>query len=330
MISPERADGLIDFHAHFLTDHYVEMARSAGHTHPDGMPTWAAWSVSDHLELMDRNDIQRAVLSISSPGVHFGNDDAAAGLARHVNECAAEIAREHPARFEFLASLPLPAVEAAVDEAVYAMDILGACGVIVMSNNDGQYLGDTALDPLWALLDQRKSITFVHPTSPPNADLVALDRPHPMLEFMFETTRTVTDMIFGAVAERFPHIRFLIPHCGATLPILADRIELFRSQLLGQPGHPPTGLTTRQQLERFWYDLAGTPLPTQVAVLTGIVGEHHIVYGSDFCWTPAAAVANQVASLDDASDASTNWRTLTSANAIRLLGRSNQQRRPQR
>ena len=288
----------------------------AGITHPDGMLIWPHWSLDEHLDLMAQNRIQRAILSISSPGVHFGDDDGAAALARDVNDFAAEISREYPQRFSFFASLPLPAVDAAVDEAARAIDKLGALGVIVMSNSDGQYLGDPALNPLWALLNQRQAITFVHPTSPPHAHAVALDRPRPMVEFMFETTRTVTDMIF-AVTERYPDIRFLIPHCGATLPLVADRPELFRKLLPGPHGRPPARLSTRHQLQRFWYDLAGSPLPTQADVLIATVGDQQILYGSDFCWTPAIAVAHHVASLDQ--DTKVEWRALTAANAIRFL-----------
>lgn len=90
-----------------------------------------------------------------------------------------------------------------------------------------------------------------------------------MLEFMFETTRTVTDLVFAAVPERYPDIRFLIPHCGALLPLVADRVELFCSLLPGSHDRPPAAVRTREQLQRFWYDLAGTPFPAQVDAVGG-------------------------------------------------------------
>jgi 6-methylsalicylate decarboxylase len=125
-----------------------------------------------------------------------------------------------------------------------------------MSNAAGTYLGSPTLDPLWDVLNRRGAIVFEHPTSPLDTS-AALGRPRPMLEFMFDTTRTVTDLIFAGVTERFPDIRFVIPHCGAALPILLDRIELFRGLLPGSHDRPRSSLTTRQQLQRFWYDLAG-------------------------------------------------------------------------
>jgi 6-methylsalicylate decarboxylase len=266
---------LTDVHAHFVTDDYVAAARNAGFTQPDGMPLWPAWSVEDHLAMMEHNRIERAILSVSSPGLHFGDDDAAVQLACHVNDYASAIVAKSD-RFDFFASLPLPAVEAAVGEAVRALDALGAAGVIVMSNSAGRYLGDAALDPLWKELNHRRAIVFVHPTSPPNAD-AALGRPRPMIEFMFETTRTVTDMVFASVPARYPDIRFLIPHCGATLPLLAERIELFRSLWPGPNGEEPGSHTTQGQLRRLWYDVAGYPLPVHAGVLVDIVGDQRVL-----------------------------------------------------
>jgi predicted TIM-barrel fold metal-dependent hydrolase len=312
-----RDTALIDVHAHFLTDRYVAAAQGAGIIQPDGMPAWPSWSVADHLELMEHNRIAKAVLSISSPGVHFGDDAAAATLARDVNTYASDVSAEHPNRFAFFASLPLPCVEAAVDEAVHAIDTLGARGVILMSNSEGTYLGDPALDPLWEVLDARGAVVFEHPTSPPGAAVLALGRPRPMLEFMFETTRTITDLIFAGVQERFPNIRFVIPHCGATLSVVVDRIELFRSLLPGSHDRAQSTLTTRQQLQRFWYDLAGTPFPAPAKALVDVVGSDQLLYGSDYCWTPAQGATHQVVLLDEEP---TDWRALTTANAERLLG----------
>ncbi len=198
---------LVDFHAHFLTERFVREAQSAGVVHPDGMPGWPNWSIAEHEQLMADTGVRRAVLSISSPGVYFGDQDASVALSRHVNEHAAAICHEKPAKFGFFASLPLPSVEAATDEAAYAIDTLGATGVALLTNTAGRYLGDPALDPLWELLDRRQTLVFIHPTSPPNAAAIKLDLPRPMLEFMFETTRTVTDLMFAGVIDRYPGVR---------------------------------------------------------------------------------------------------------------------------
>ncbi|GAY13758.1 amidohydrolase family protein [Mycobacterium sp. shizuoka-1] len=315
MPTSKRPD-LVDVHAHFLTDEYVAAAVAAGLENPDGMPGWPSWSIDQQVALMQDNRIRHAVLSLSSPGVSFAGADAPA-LARHVNDFAAGTVAAQPDRFSFFATVGLPDVDAAVADAARAIDRQAAAGVVLMSNSAGQYLGDAALDPLWECLDDRRSAVFVHPTSPPDADTVSLGRPRPMLEFMFETTRTVTDLIFAGVVARYPHIRFLIPHCGAALPLLGARIEQFRSLWPAPDGGPPGPLTTDAQLRRFWFDLAGYPMPTQAAVVRDVLGGDRIVYGSDSCWTPEFAIGKQIAALE--ADPGTDWRSLTADNVRDLL-----------
>jgi predicted TIM-barrel fold metal-dependent hydrolase len=302
---------LVDVHAHFLTPEYVEAARAAGHEHPDGMPGWPTWNAREHVELMDRWGIGTSMLSISSPGTHFGDDAAARALTRHVNDTGATIRAEHPSRFGHFASLPLPDVDGALGELDRALDELGATGVTVESNAHGRYLGDIRYEPLWAEINRRRTPVFLHPTSPPHAEIIALGRPRPMLEFIFDTTRTVSDLVFAGVFQRYPDIPWIIPHGGGTLPLLAERLELFRTGLGTSDG---TGTPVPDQLARLWFDLAGTPFPHQVPALTSAFGTERILYGSDYCWTPPALVDAQLATIED------TWRALTTSNAHRLFG----------
>lgn len=314
-------DGLVDVHAHYLSDAYVEAAVAAGHHSPDGMPAWPAWSVQAHLELMQHCGIARSMLSISSPGVHFGDDAAARRLAREMNDVGADIARQRSDRFGLFAVLPLPDIEGSLAEIEYALDDLQADGVAVESNARGRYLGDPGFEPVLAELDRRSAVVFVHPTSPPNWAQVALGRPRPMLEFLFDTTRTVSDLIFSGALERYQNLRLVIPHGGATLPLLGERIELFRSVFATGADRSETGASTRDLLRRLWYDTAGTPFPVQIPTLSSVVSTERIVYGSDYCFTPAAGVDAQVRSLDDAAPPAPGdtWRALTTRNAGVLL-----------
>ncbi|OCC13818.1 amidohydrolase family protein [Streptomyces sp. PTY087I2] len=311
--------GLIDIHAHFVTDGYVAAARSAGIEHPDGMPGWPDWSAERHLRLMERGGIEKSYLSVSSPGVHFGDDEAGRALAREVNEFGARVRTEHPTRFGHFASLPLPDVDGSLAEAAYALDVLGADGVTVETNHHGRYLGDERYEPLWEELDRRGAVVFVHPTSPPHAGAISLGRPRPMLEFLFDTARTASDLLLRGVLARHRRIRWVLTHGGGALPLLADRLELFRS-LLGGDG-PADGPGAVEELGRLWYDMAGTPFPRQIPAFDAAFGTERLLYGSDHCWTPAEAVLAQIASVDAAEQpaAAGTWRELTTRNANRLF-----------
>src|SRR5690606_40835606 len=60
----------IDVHAHYLPEKYRAALVEAGHSKPSGMPGIPAWSVQQHIEMMDRNGIASSILSISAPGLH--------------------------------------------------------------------------------------------------------------------------------------------------------------------------------------------------------------------------------------------------------------------
>ncbi|MFD7922240.1 amidohydrolase family protein [Streptomyces sp. NPDC059740] len=310
---------LLDVHTHFVTERYVAAAREAGHGHPDGMPGWPSWSPEGALALMDEAGIGLSVLSVSSPGTHFGDDAAARLLTREVNEFAAGLHRERPDRFGHFASLPLPDVAGALEEAAHALDVLGADGLTVETHAHGVYLGDARYEPLWAELGRRGAVVFVHPTSPQGSEAVALGRPRPMMEFLFDSARAASDLVLGGVTVRHPGIRWVFTHGAGVLPLLVERLELFRGLLPVAPGAP--GTAVREELGKLWYDMAGTPFPDQVPVLERVFGTGRLLYGSDACWTPDTAVLAQVASVDAAPQpAGTTWRELTGRNARRLLG----------
>ncbi|MDC2960339.1 amidohydrolase family protein [Streptomyces gilvifuscus] len=313
-------DGLIDVHAHFVTDSYVRQATAAGHDKPDGVPAWPAWSAEAHLELMDRGGIETALLSVSSPGVFFGDADAARRLAREVNEDGAAVVREHPGRFGLFASLPVPDVDGALAEIAHAFDVLGADGVVLETNTHGVYLGDERLEPVFAELARRHAVVLLHPTSPVCWEQTALGRPRPMVEFIFDTARTVTDLLFAGTLERHPDLRVIVPHCGGALPVLADRINGFMKLFMPAEPDAPDAVA---QLRRLYYDLAGPAFPRQVPALLGLADPDHLLYGSDYCWTPAPAAEAHAASFSEAPAPvdGTTWRSLTATNARTLFPR---------
>lgn len=282
----------IDVHAHFVTDHYRDALIAAGHDHPDGIKAIPEWTPTAALETMDRLGVQTSILSVSSPGVHFGDDARAAELARTVNEDAVHLRESHPGRFGFFATLPLPDIDASLDELRYALDTLGADGVVLETNHHGIYLGDDRMEPVFAAVAERGSIVFVHPTSPQEAGHLALGYPRPMLEFMFETTRSITNLILSGMLERNSGARVIVPHAGAALPVLANRIELLLPLLTPPGGATPPSV--REVLKRLHFDLAGAPVDELLTALLSVADPSKIHYGSDFPFTPADACVGLV------------------------------------
>ncbi|CAN5671821.1 amidohydrolase family protein [soil metagenome] len=309
---------IIDVHAHFTTPRYIQAAKDAGYREADGMPEafWPQWALQSHVELMDKAGISKSYLSISSPGVHFGDHAAARALAREVNDAGADVVMANPDRFGLFASLPLPDIGASLAELARAYDELDADGVVVMSNSRGTYLGNPSLAPVLEELDRRSGTLFLHPTSAQGTELVDCGRPRPMIEFLFETARTVIDYVLSGSATRYPNIRLIVPHCGGVLPLLADRVALFAGALNSGALTEPVADTLR----RFYYDLAGTPSDLQVAALRQLCPPDHLLYGSDYPWTPAELAIGLLATLDKVLDP--DWRMETTHNAKDLFAAS--------
>lgn len=267
----------VDVHQHLIPPTYRRLLDERGLT-AGGWPT-PDWNPDSAIAMMDRRSITTGVLSLSAPGVHFGNDAEARKLAREVNDYHAELVKDRPDRFGQFAVLTLPDVEGAITEAAYALDELNADGVVVLSNVRGRYLGDKAFEPLWAELDARSAVVFIHPTEPPIEMLPGL--PSPVLDYPFDTTRTALHMTVNGVMSRYTRMKVILSHAGGFLPYAAYR---FVGAAPFNPGTTPEGILT--DLQRFYFDTALSSTPSALPSLLAFASPGHILYGSDFPFAP--------------------------------------------
>jgi len=277
----------IDVHHHAIPPVYREALSVRGITESGGRDV-PDWSPGLSLGVMDRNGIAVAVLSVSAPGVHFGDDAAARDLARRCNEASAELVAAHPSRFGFFASLPMPDADGSAAEAVYALDELGADGVVLMSSHhDGSYLGSPRFDAVLAELDRRSAVAFVHPLVPTFFDRIDMGIPAFAMEFTFETTRAAFNLAHTGALERYPGIRFVLSHAGGTVPFLVGRFDLlwFTDDALAE--RAPKGGTT--YMRSLFYDTALSANPHALSSLSELVGADHILFGSDYPYAPELA-----------------------------------------
>ncbi|CAM1500622.1 Fc.00g097840.m01.CDS01 [Cosmosporella sp. VM-42] len=320
----------VDTHAHFVPDFYAEALRNAGHLPgPDGMPGIPEWSPEDHLKFMDEQNIAKAYLSISSPGVYLNVPSveataAAVDLARRTNQYASQVKGKYPDRFGFFASVPLPDVNAALAEIDYCFTQLNPKpdGVVFMSNFYGMYFGDPAMDPIYKKLDTLSAVIFEHPTTPCtefnalqyhtntsapnitqhewqvlNRPIASRQHPAPTLDFPFDSARTFADLIVTEIPKRFPHLKWIIPHGGGALVSTLDRI------LLTLPLYTTINMTATDLKETlaksFYFDLAG-PWPVTAAIppLLRWVEYTRLLWGSDTPWTKWAGAADTAVAFD--------------------------------
>ncbi len=315
------ACGRIDVHSHFLPDFYCEALAKAGLSNVDGGMPIPAWSAEAAIEMMDRQQIATAMVSLSSPSTHFLPQTERGALCRQVNEAGAALVRDHPGRFGFFASLPMPDVPAALAEIAFAFDRLGVDGVILETNSDGEYLGSPRFAPVFAELNRRGAVVFLHPTSPACFEQVGLGRPAPMLEFPLDTTRTIVDLLYSRTLQANPDLKVIVPHGGAALPALVARIAAFANLPFIAP-RPASEEEVFETLRTLYYDVALSAHPVALDGLRRIAPLTQILFGSDWPFTPELGVARNLHQLTNGNGLSeADLQAIARANAERVFPR---------
>jgi predicted TIM-barrel fold metal-dependent hydrolase len=294
----------IDVHHHFYAPEYNALLEGSR----DGLPGIAkSWSPEASLADMDRGGVGTALLSAAADAV-LPRD-----TARACNEYAATLVREHSGRFGFFAALPIPDVDASLDEIAYALDVLGAQGVGMLTSYGKPYLGDPAFWPMFEELDRRKAAVFVHPTL--NACCAGLvpDVGPTVIEFGTDTTRAIASLVFGGAAGKYQNIRFIFSHGGGTMPFLIGRfLNLARSPRMIE--RLPNGLLP--ELQRFYYDTAQAANRGAMSSLRELVPTSHVLFGTDF---PYRGAEEQLAGLAASGFTDDELSAIERTNSLSLL-----------
>ena len=281
------AQGVIDVHSHIITPEFVSSLESEGRLMDEGFPL-PKYNVENHVKWMDEAGVQTSVLTLAAP------QPSSTEIVRQSNEAAARIKKEHPGRFLFCAALPLPDVDAAIREAIYALDTLKADGIKLATNVDGQHLGAPELDTLFSVLNERKAVIILHPHRPdPVNRQVMQQTPLAMQEYLAETTRAVSNMISRNVLARYNNIKVLVPHCGAYLPLAIPRMKsltpvMQANKLVGE-------IDYEANLRALYYDLAGAHSPEVIRMLLTITTPDHLLYGSDYPYAAPQVLTQSLA-----------------------------------
>ena len=258
----------IDIHHHILPPEYLSSLSKIGITTVTNAP-FPKWEPEKSLEFMDRQGIATAITSISTPGIYFGDPKFTRNLARLCNDYSATLINNYPKRFGGFAILPLPDINASLRELEYALDILKLNGVVMLTNFKGKYIGDHEFEKLFIELNQRDTIVFIHPDIPPEEKLPDLNFPSAILEFVFDTTRAIANLMHHGIFKRYPNIKFIFAHAGGTAPYIAWRLTFGNKKLI-------------KQFKNLYYGTALSATRNVFQSLLELVDHSHILFGSDF------------------------------------------------
>lgn len=325
MLSVHAAMGqqAIDVHCHNILPTFKELLDRHGATLEETFPL-PDWDVASHLKFMKEAGIETSVLSMPAPQPWFGDVEESRRAVRQYNETCSRLKADYPSKFLFCASLPLPDVDAAIKEAVYVFDTLGADGIKLATNSRGQYVGDAALDTLMQVLNERHAVVMLHPHKPsPVNDGIIATAPLAVYEYPAETTRTVVNLIARNVPARYPNLKFVVPHCGSFLPLALPRMKAVYPVMAAKGLMEP--IDWDANLKAFYYDLAGGATPEVVKALLTITTPDRLLYGSDYPYQPATVLTGNLKQLrtwiTDDAELTPFLKKILHDNALKLFGK---------
>ncbi|WP_432087927.1 amidohydrolase family protein [Streptomyces sp. bgisy095] len=303
----------IDVHQHVVPGFYRDELAKAGIADAGGraLPDWNPESA---LELMDLLGTATSILSVSTPGTGFLTAPAeAADLARRLNDHSAALVSDHPGRFGFFATLPMPDAGASAAEAARALDELRADGVTLLANNRGTYLGVDGQDALWRTLNDRGAVVFIHPAELPAPPVDGI--PPFAADFLLDTTRAAYLLVRNGIPRRYPDIRFVLSHAGGFVPYSSHRMAL---TIANDTARSP--LDVLDDFRSFHFDTALSSSPAALPTLLAFARPGHVLFGSDWPFAPTPAGQYFAGGLDGNVDAAT-LRAVNRTNAEALFPR---------
>ena len=86
--------------------------------------------------------------------------------------------------------------------------------------------------------------------------------------------------VFGGALERYPRIRFILPHAGGLIPYFSWRLSV--SPMIDRRLNQMSQVRVFELLKRFWYDNALSPGEQTWGCLEHVASPEQIVFGTDW------------------------------------------------
>jgi predicted TIM-barrel fold metal-dependent hydrolase len=205
-------------------------------------------------------------------------------MLRYCNEYGAEAVRDHPKRFGFFVTLPLPDTDGSLRELEYGYDTLKADGVGLLTSYGNRWLGHKDFDPIWQELNRRNAVVFVHPNNPDCCKALMPDVPAVTIEYLFNTARTITNLLFTGTLTRYPNVRYIFCHSGGAMTPQVERIARTAQQIKAVAERLPNG--PMAEIRKLYYDCAQSTAPENLGALKSFVPLSQILLGTDYPYVP--------------------------------------------
>jgi aminocarboxymuconate-semialdehyde decarboxylase len=307
----------IDVHAHYWTDHYLDMLTALGKSDTAtqrGIGAGEGDELDARLRLMDRAGIDLQVLS-AAPQLPYGVDaEQAVAAAHYVNDEYAAVVSAHRDRFRAFAATPMPHIGASLTEMTRALDELGMVGVVMNTSVLDRAITDPDFEPIFAELDARGAVLYLHPAgNGACSPLVTEHRITWMAGAPFEDTIAALQLITSGHLQRYPGVKIICSHLGGALPMLTRRADDHVAWEAPDTPEPPS-----QAVHRLWFDTVSHCHEPALRCAIETFGADRILLGTDFPYEDGETFVRAVEYVMDVADPG-EAHAILDANAMALF-----------
>lgn len=310
----------IDVHAHHYPPKLVAaMTALRSRSVPAVISAGVEITLDERLELLAQHGIERQVLSVGILTPDFNHRDHAVAAARLANDVYAAACRRHPSRLLAFGAVPLPHADAAIAEARRCLDELGMVGITLGCSVAGQPLDDPGFAPLFAELDRRGSVLFLHPVGADTGPLTTTLGLPWMLGAVFEDTIAAVRLVLSGMIARYPRIRMIVPHLGGAMPFLLERLEYYLELERRKGTEIPFHGNISDQLRRLWYDTVNLQ-SAALRCTVDTIGSDRLLLGTDYPFLSGSALCSCVRYVGETGLRPAQRDAILTNNASLLLG----------
>jgi predicted TIM-barrel fold metal-dependent hydrolase len=310
----------IDVHAHLWSDRYLDLLARLGNSRTAVHRGLGAGATDDEFskrfELMDAAGIRMQILSVTPASPHFERQTDAVEAARLANDEYAAMTRRFPDRFRAFAALPLPHTEAALAELERALDELGMVGAAVTTSVLGRPLSDPAFHPIYAELNRRKSVLYMHPAGCGVESPLIND--HQMVWSVgapIEDTVAIMHLVIAGIPSRYPDMKIIASHLGGLLPMVVKRVDDHMAYEASNTPEKPS-----LAFRRLWYDTVGHNHVPALRAAAESLGADRLLLGTDFPYQSGELFYAAVDYVRRAGLSEDDVRAILDRNAASLFG----------
>lgn len=288
------------------------------------------------FEVMDRHEGYAQVLTLAAPPLeNVAGPDLSPELAKLANDEMAKLVDRYPERFPgFVASLPMNNPDASMREIERAINELGATGVQVFTNVNGEPLDKPEYLQLFDRMADIDLPVWMHPArTAAFADYPGEARSKFDLWWAFgwpyETAVAMARLLFSGLLDRKPNLKIITHHLGGMVPHFEGRVGGGLDQL-GKRTDDPEDAAARGRLQKrpidyfrmFYGDTALFGPAHAVKCGLDFFGAERVLFGTDMPFDPEGGpgfVRDTIKAVDSIDVSEADRQLIYEGNAKRML-----------